>query len=175
MTGHGTMIIVSVYLPPKKLLLRSDIETLLALGDAVILFDDLNSKNTDWRYNTTNASGRTLATLTEDHELAIIVPLTQTHLPANTTYLKLGSFTGEEQPIEIKTIIDWKRVSTAFEKVDTPNLNVVPDNIVSNNGIDTAIEALTKHIRSVLKRCQRKVPANSDRRGLPADVRADKS
>ncbi|GBP37095.1 hypothetical protein EVAR_19224_1 [Eumeta japonica] len=47
MTMHCTLIIVSVYLPPKKRLLRSDIETLLALGDAVILFGDLNSKNTD--------------------------------------------------------------------------------------------------------------------------------
>ncbi|GBP13192.1 hypothetical protein EVAR_93145_1 [Eumeta japonica] len=81
-TGHGTLIIDSVYLSPKKWLLRSDIETLLALGDAVILIDD----------------------------------------------------------------------------------------IVSYNNIDTYIGALTKHIRSVVKRCQRKVPANSDRGGLPADV-----
>ncbi|GBP82764.1 RNA-directed DNA polymerase from mobile element jockey [Eumeta japonica] len=86
MTGHGTLIIVSVYLPPHKPLLRSDIETLLALGDAVILFGDLNSKNTDWRSNTTNASGRMLATLAEDHELAIIAPLTPTYLPANVRH-----------------------------------------------------------------------------------------
>ncbi|GBP24681.1 hypothetical protein EVAR_15887_1 [Eumeta japonica] len=43
MTGHGTLIIVSVNLPLKKRLLRSDIKILLALGDAVILFDDLNT------------------------------------------------------------------------------------------------------------------------------------
>ncbi|GBP62438.1 RNA-directed DNA polymerase from mobile element jockey [Eumeta japonica] len=204
MTGHGTLIIVSVYLPPHKPLLRSDIETLLALGDAVILFGDLNSKNTDWRSNTTNTSGRMLATLAEDHDLAIIAP-TPTYLPANVRHrpnildlarlkgvvlslnsietvhclgsdhlpvlLKLGSSTGENPNIATKTIIDWKRVSTALEEVDTPNLNVIPDDIVSNNDIDTAIGALTKHIRSVVKRCQRKVPANSDRRGLPADVR----
>ncbi|GBP32127.1 hypothetical protein EVAR_80894_1 [Eumeta japonica] len=46
MSGYGTIIIVSVYLPPRKELLRSDDETLLALGDAVILFGDLNSKST---------------------------------------------------------------------------------------------------------------------------------
>ncbi|GBP32504.1 Probable RNA-directed DNA polymerase from transposon BS [Eumeta japonica] len=90
------------------------------------------------------------------------------HLPV---LLKLGSFTGEKQNIVTKTIIDWKRVSTPLEEVDTPNLNVIPDDIVSNKDIDTAIGALTKRIRSVVKRCQRKVPANSDRRGLPADVR----
>ncbi|GBP31637.1 hypothetical protein EVAR_84083_1 [Eumeta japonica] len=168
MTEHGTLIIVSVYLPSKKRLLRSDIVTLLALGDAVIIFGDINSKNTDWRCNTTNASRRTLATLAEDHELAIITPRIPTHLPANIHHrpeiLDLA-------PIDTKTIIDWKRVSTALGEVDTPNLNVIPDDIVSNNDIDTAIGALTKHIRSVVKRCQRKVPANSDHRGLPADVR----
>ncbi|GBP14943.1 hypothetical protein EVAR_6595_1 [Eumeta japonica] len=92
------------------------------------------------------------------------LPQLSDHLPV---LLKLGSFTGEEQSIETKTIIDWKRVSTALEKVDTPNLNVIPDDIVSNNDIDTTTRALTKHIRSVVKRCQKKVPANSDRRGLP--------
>ncbi|GBP15851.1 RNA-directed DNA polymerase from mobile element jockey [Eumeta japonica] len=68
MTGYGTLIIASVYMPPKKRLVMSDIETLLALGDAVILFGDLNSKNTDW--STTNTSKRTFPTLAEDHELA---------------------------------------------------------------------------------------------------------
>ncbi|GBP35267.1 Probable RNA-directed DNA polymerase from transposon BS [Eumeta japonica] len=72
MTGHGTLIIVSVYLPPKKRLFWSDIETLLALGDAVILFGDLNSKNTDSHCSTTNASRRTLATHAEDHRLTYI-------------------------------------------------------------------------------------------------------
>ncbi|GBP87944.1 RNA-directed DNA polymerase from mobile element jockey, partial [Eumeta japonica] len=64
-----------------------------------------------------------------------------------------------------------QRLHTALEEVDTPNLNVIADDIVSNNDIDIAIGALNKYIRSVVKRCQRKVLADSDRRGLPADVR----
>ncbi|GBP23016.1 hypothetical protein EVAR_15690_1 [Eumeta japonica] len=90
------------------------------------------------------------------------------HLPV---LLKLGSYTSEKQPIETQTIIDWKLVSAAFDEVDLPNLNVIPDDIVSNNNINSAIETLTKLIRSVVKRCQRKLPANSDRRDLPVDVR----
>ncbi|GBP89039.1 hypothetical protein EVAR_61703_1 [Eumeta japonica] len=44
MTGHRTIVIVSVYLPsPKPLPERP--RALLALGDAVILFDDFNCKN----------------------------------------------------------------------------------------------------------------------------------
>ncbi|GBP80762.1 hypothetical protein EVAR_56608_1 [Eumeta japonica] len=44
MTGHGVLILVTIYLLPKKKFLRSDLETLFALGDAVILFGDLDSK-----------------------------------------------------------------------------------------------------------------------------------
>ncbi|GBP08580.1 hypothetical protein EVAR_7199_1 [Eumeta japonica] len=42
---QGRVVIVSVYLPPSKMLFRSDLETLLVLEDAVILFSDFNSKN----------------------------------------------------------------------------------------------------------------------------------
>ncbi|GBP24879.1 hypothetical protein EVAR_14213_1 [Eumeta japonica] len=58
MTGHGVLLLVSVYLLPKKKLLRSDIEALFALGDAVILFGDFNRKNTNWKCNYSNINGR---------------------------------------------------------------------------------------------------------------------
>ncbi|GBP27279.1 RNA-directed DNA polymerase from mobile element jockey [Eumeta japonica] len=85
-TGHGTLIIVSVYLPSRKKLLRSDIEALLALGDAVILFDDFNYKNKDWNCKTTNKNRRKLACLTNNHDFAIVTPLTPTHYPDNVTH-----------------------------------------------------------------------------------------
>ncbi|GBP82226.1 hypothetical protein EVAR_103675_1 [Eumeta japonica] len=129
---HGTLIIVSVYLPPSKRLLRSNIKTLLALGDAVILFGDLN------------------------YRLSVL--------------LRLGSFTGEEQPSDTKIIIDWKRVSTKLEEVDTLNLNVIPDDIVSNKNIATTIGALIYHIKTVVGNSQTRVPATSICLGLPADV-----
>ncbi|GBP40337.1 hypothetical protein EVAR_86483_1 [Eumeta japonica] len=48
MTGHRTIVVVSVYLPSPKLLIRSDLRALLALGDAVILSGDFNCKNPRW-------------------------------------------------------------------------------------------------------------------------------
>ncbi|GBP37977.1 Probable RNA-directed DNA polymerase from transposon BS [Eumeta japonica] len=42
MTGHSTLVIVSVYLPSPKRLLRRDLRALFALGDAVILFDEID-------------------------------------------------------------------------------------------------------------------------------------
>ncbi|GBP55076.1 Probable RNA-directed DNA polymerase from transposon BS [Eumeta japonica] len=38
------------------------------------------------------------------------------------------------------------------------------------NEIDSAIGALTSHIRTVVKRCEREVPASSDRRKFPPDI-----
>ncbi|GBP12390.1 hypothetical protein EVAR_75812_1 [Eumeta japonica] len=43
MTGHNTLVIVSVYLPSPKRLLRRDLRALFALGDAVILFGALTN------------------------------------------------------------------------------------------------------------------------------------
>ncbi|GBP47480.1 hypothetical protein EVAR_86399_1 [Eumeta japonica] len=40
MIGHGILILVSIYLPPTKELLRSDLEALFALRDVVIVSTD---------------------------------------------------------------------------------------------------------------------------------------
>ncbi|GBP95558.1 Probable RNA-directed DNA polymerase from transposon BS [Eumeta japonica] len=120
-----------------------------------------------WCCNTTNASGRTLATLAEDHELAIIAPPTPTHLPANVRH----------RP-EILDLAVLKGVVLNLSSIETlhclgsdhlPVLLKLDSFTVFNNDVDTAIGAL-QHIRPVVKRCQRKVPANSDRRGLSADI-----
>ncbi|GBP67634.1 Probable RNA-directed DNA polymerase from transposon BS [Eumeta japonica] len=74
------------------------------------------------------------------------------------------------RPISTIKITDWKRVSTAFEKIDTPPLNSIPDDIRTTEQIDHAIGALTSHVRTVVKRCEREVPASSDRRKFPPDI-----
>ncbi|GBP82986.1 RNA-directed DNA polymerase from mobile element jockey [Eumeta japonica] len=81
MSGHGTLIIVSVYLPSSKQLLRSDLESLLALGEHVILFGDFNSKNIEWNCVETNTNGRILADLRDTLEFDVIAPLNPTHFP----------------------------------------------------------------------------------------------
>ncbi|GBP46716.1 RNA-directed DNA polymerase from mobile element jockey [Eumeta japonica] len=81
MSGHGTLIIVSVYLPSSKQLLQSDLESLLALCEHVILFGDFNSKNIEWNCVYTNTNGRILADLRDTLEFDVIAPLTPTHFP----------------------------------------------------------------------------------------------
>ncbi|GBP40816.1 Probable RNA-directed DNA polymerase from transposon BS [Eumeta japonica] len=85
MTGHGTLVIVSIYLPPSKSLLRSDLEALLALGDSVILFGDFNSKNRKWGCEIPNTNGTNLYKLSKDLKFEIIAPPTPTHYPDTLT------------------------------------------------------------------------------------------
>ncbi|GBP09468.1 hypothetical protein EVAR_76496_1 [Eumeta japonica] len=74
------------------------------------------------------------------------------------------------RPISNIKITDWKRVSTAFEKIDTPPHNRIPDDIITIEEIDHVIGALTSHVRTVVEKCERKVPASSDRRKFPPDI-----
>ncbi|GBP44858.1 RNA-directed DNA polymerase from mobile element jockey [Eumeta japonica] len=84
--------------------------------------------------------------------------------------MRLGSLTGDCPPT-VKTITNWQKVSTALEEIDTPMLNNIPNDIVSTDDIDNAIGALTNHIRTVVDDSSRTVPANSDRKELPRDVK----
>ncbi|GBP48356.1 RNA-directed DNA polymerase from mobile element jockey [Eumeta japonica] len=86
MTGHSILILVSIYLPPKKELLRSDLEALFALGDAVILVGDFNSKNSNWKCNYTNRNGREMEAFAESLHFEIVTPLTPTHYPNNINH-----------------------------------------------------------------------------------------
>ncbi|GBP71112.1 Probable RNA-directed DNA polymerase from transposon BS [Eumeta japonica] len=72
MIGHGILILVSVHLLSKKELLRSDLEALFALGDAVILFGDFNSKNTNWKCNYSNRNGRKMEDLAKSLHFNIV-------------------------------------------------------------------------------------------------------
>ncbi|GBP41727.1 RNA-directed DNA polymerase from mobile element jockey [Eumeta japonica] len=73
MIGHGILILVSVYLTPKKELLRSDLEAPFALGGAVIFFGNFNSKSTNWKCNCSNRNGREMEALAKSLHFNIVV------------------------------------------------------------------------------------------------------
>ncbi|GBP73638.1 RNA-directed DNA polymerase from mobile element jockey [Eumeta japonica] len=83
MTGHRTIVVVSVYLPSPKPLRRSDLRALLALEDAVILFGDFNCKNPRWGCAIMDQNGEKLDRLQYRLEFEIIAPSTATYFPYN--------------------------------------------------------------------------------------------
>ncbi|GBP92123.1 hypothetical protein EVAR_47875_1 [Eumeta japonica] len=54
-----------------------------------------------------------------------------------------------------------KRVSTTLDKIDTPSLNIIPDDISTTDEIESAIGALTNHVRTVVEKWERERPDNS--------------
>ncbi|GBP86527.1 RNA-directed DNA polymerase from mobile element jockey [Eumeta japonica] len=150
MTGHRTIVVVSVYLPSPKPLLRSDLRALLALGDTVVLFGDFNWKNPRWGCAVMDENGEKLDRLQDRLEFEIIAPSTATYFPYNDSnrpstldialtkgialnlnsietlhrlssdhrpvLLKIGPPDGG-RPISTTKIANWKRVSTAFDRV----------------------------------------------------------
>ncbi|GBP83141.1 RNA-directed DNA polymerase from mobile element jockey [Eumeta japonica] len=176
MTGHRTLVIVSIYLSPSKKLLRSDIEALLTLGDAVILFGDFNCKHTDWGCTVSNPGGNKLAKLSRKLKFDIVAPLTPTHysddLVSRPSTIDIAIT--KEIVLNVDCIEQIYRLvsqpSRSLKEVDTPALNTIPDVIETTDEIDSSIGALTNHIRTVVKKCSREVPASVDCRKLPADA-----
>ncbi|GBP36084.1 Probable RNA-directed DNA polymerase from transposon BS [Eumeta japonica] len=141
MIGHGILILVSVYLPPKKVLLRSDLEALFALRDAVILFGDFNGKSTNWKCNYSNRNGREIEALAKSLHFNIVTPLTPTYDPNNNNHrpdiLDIALMKGVALKLSCIEPLQW--------------LN-------------------SDHRPALMMSSSRTVPAKSDRRELPGDV-----
>ncbi|GBP10821.1 RNA-directed DNA polymerase from mobile element jockey [Eumeta japonica] len=169
MTGHGILTLVSVYLPPKKKLLRSDLEVVLfALRDAVILFGNLNSKSTHWNCKYSNRNGRKMVQLTDNLQFDVVTPLTPTHYPSNDNY----------RP-EILDIALMRGIALKVSCIETlqclssdhrPVLMSILNDIISTDDVDKATGALTNHVCTVVENSSRVVPANFDPTELPRDV-----
>ncbi|GBP66103.1 RNA-directed DNA polymerase from mobile element jockey [Eumeta japonica] len=141
MSGHGVLILVSVYLPKKNCSGR--FRNTLALGDAVILFGDFNSK--------TLTGNVIILTATEekwrpsaDLHFDIITPLTPTHYPNDVN----------RRP-DILDIALLKGVALKLSCIETLQcLNSDHRPVL---------------MRTVVDDSSRTVPANSDRKELPRD------
>lgn len=83
MTGHRPITLASVYLPPTKDLLKTDLEILFNLDDSVILAGDLNSKHVRWNCRVNNRNGRILDRIVNEINFDIIAPMEATHFPLN--------------------------------------------------------------------------------------------
>ncbi|GBP60393.1 RNA-directed DNA polymerase from mobile element jockey [Eumeta japonica] len=108
MTGHSTRVIVSVYLPSPKRLLRRDLRAFFALGDAIILFGDFNCKNIRWGCPSNNYNGIKLDELEDGLDFGIIAPSTSTCL----------SYVVTHRPLTIDVALT-KGVALNFNSIET--------------------------------------------------------
>ncbi|GBP13807.1 RNA-directed DNA polymerase from mobile element jockey [Eumeta japonica] len=156
MTGHGTLVIVSVYLPSLRKLVRRDLRALLALGDAVIFFGDFNCKNTRWGCPFNNYNGDKLNRLEDKLNFEIIAPFTSTYFPNIVT----------NRPSTLDIALT-KGVVLNFNYIETLH-GLLSDHRPVMGPPDGGV--LTKHIRTVVGKSERDVPTSSDRRRLPPNI-----
>ncbi|GBP93200.1 hypothetical protein EVAR_24943_1 [Eumeta japonica] len=83
--------------------------------------------------------------------------------------LEMGPLDGE-RPNPTRKITNWKRMSTALEKIDAPTLHSILNDISITEEIDFAIYDLNNHMRTVIEKCKREVLSSSDRRRLPPNI-----
>lgn len=84
MTGHSSITLVSAYIScqaPSATPIQTDIQTLLALSDSVLIAGDLNAKHVAWCSHSCNPRGNALYHLSSVHHFDIIAPMTPTRFP----------------------------------------------------------------------------------------------
>ncbi|GBP98143.1 hypothetical protein EVAR_73012_1 [Eumeta japonica] len=155
MTGHSTLVIVSVYLPSPKRLLRRDLRALCLRGcrhplrldfGIIALYVDMFSHVVTHRPSTIDIA-LTKGVALNFNSIETIHGLTSDHRPV---ILKWDLPTAGGLFPSVKLLIG--KESTALEEIDTPNLNSIPNDIASTDEIDFAIGALTNHVRTVVER-----------------------
>ncbi|GBP52355.1 hypothetical protein EVAR_37742_1 [Eumeta japonica] len=95
-------------------------------------------------------------------KVSCIEPLQFLNSDHRHVLMRLGSLTKDCPPL-VKTITNWQEVSTELKEIDTSILNSIPNDIVSTDDIDNAIDVLTDHVRTVVDDSSRIVPANTGR------------
>ncbi|CAH2097930.1 unnamed protein product [Euphydryas editha] len=87
LTGHQPITIASVYLSPDKPLVESDVRSLLAMSNSVILAGDLNAKHPHWNSRVSNRHGVQLDLMTSLPSLGfdVIAPATPTRFEVRMT------------------------------------------------------------------------------------------
>ncbi|KAK9869117.1 hypothetical protein WA026_002875 [Henosepilachna vigintioctopunctata] len=74
-----TLRLVSVYNPPNRRLLESDLDTIFSNNIATIAAGDLNAKHQSWNSRRANPSGNILRAFTDDRDLVVAGPPEPTH------------------------------------------------------------------------------------------------
>ena len=80
-TSKGPLAIISGYNHPRHLITSSDISTIFAISNSVILAGDLNAKHIDWHSKVINGNGRRLRQYSNKIGFEVNAPTSPTRIP----------------------------------------------------------------------------------------------
>ncbi|XP_013134228.1 PREDICTED: RNA-directed DNA polymerase from mobile element jockey-like isoform X2 [Papilio polytes] len=152
MTGHAPITIASVYLPcrPSATILRSDLEALLSLGGATILATRISKRG---------RALDALSNLLDFEILAPIEPTHYSHVLGHTPDVLdvaivkninlairnielIHELYSDHRPVllqlgpsapadpQLKTVVDWHKLSAKLKNISSPHLIAIPDLII---------------------------------------------
>lgn len=71
-----------------------------------------------------------------------------------------------------KTVVNWELLGENLKAISSPDLDKIPDDIVTPDDISLSIDALTSHLQTAIGNSSKQVPAEDNRRwALPEDAR----
>ncbi|GBP44953.1 Probable RNA-directed DNA polymerase from transposon BS [Eumeta japonica] len=165
---EGTHGQVDLLAPKERIVPERFRRVLLMAGDAVILFGNFNSKNSNWKCNYSNRNSREMESLLTYLHFNIVTPLTPTYYPNNINHrpdiLDIALMKGVALKLGCIEPLQW------LDSDHRPVLMSIPNDIVSTDDIHNAIGALTNHIKIVVESSSRTVPGKFDRWDLPRNV-----
>lgn len=79
----NNVVIISAYLSPNSKFDPNEFNSLLNLGNSVLILGDLNCKHRDWNCMGCNTNGSLLNKYVQKHNINLIYPEKHTHIPSN--------------------------------------------------------------------------------------------
>lgn len=84
----------------------------------------------------------------------------------------LGADPNSNPPPRTKSVVNWKKLGETLNSISSPDLDKIPDDIVTRDDVNRSIDALTSHLRTAVDAASRQVPAETHERWrLPDDAR----
>lgn len=102
----NNLIIASVYNPPGVKILKNDLKNLDGIGDKLLIFGDLNAKNSFWLCKSNNANGKILLNFSIGKMYNFLIPDGFTLYPYNKKHAPSTVDIGLSKNLNYKTEID---------------------------------------------------------------------
>ncbi|GLV46068.1 hypothetical protein CBL_05154 [Carabus blaptoides fortunei] len=189
--------LISVYNPPDKDILSSDLDHILDGTTPTIVAGDLNAKHRNWNCRVGNKRGRALNQYVNNHNLQVIAPPEYTHYTYNGNLpgiLDIAIFQEIEHTHTIRAILElnsdhnpvmlnlhfschtealithrvlWKNFSEQIDKTIT-----IPHNINTIDSLEAEVNTLTNTILKAISDSKYPIKARTDSTQISLYIRA---
>lgn len=197
-TSSGPIKFISVYSPPKRQLITSELDSLLSENVPTIIAGDLNAKHGSWNSQYDNKKGRDLAKYALSNSIAIDAPDLPTLQPPNgrpdvidiiilkdTSHVHslkvLHDLASDHSPI-LLTLTGGSNPliphNPTRKKIKWPKLiellnsaTIVPTSIPDEESLNTATSTLINSIKSCINEASVDIPNDTSRHGIPEEIK----